>query len=107
MAKNGMACRTMAVSPNDLETLLYSVKLKTAMMKRILCGAILLLAMVCCVNAQDQLFTQFYHSPLYLNPAFTGCGKSDFRASFTSRLQWMNLPSPLRSHTLAIDKYFQ
>lgn len=76
------------------------------MMKKILSGAILLMTFVCSAHAQDQLFTQFYHSPLYLNPAFTGCGKSDFRASFTSKLQWVNLPSPLRSHTLAIDKYF-
>jgi type IX secretion system PorP/SprF family membrane protein len=76
------------------------------MMRRLLLGTIVCLAFVCRANAQDQLFTQFYHSPLYLNPAFTGCGKSDFRASFTSRLQWINLPSPLRSHSLAIDKYF-
>jgi type IX secretion system PorP/SprF family membrane protein len=78
----------------------------TASLKKIFPAVIVLLVFVCSARGQDQLFTQFYHSPLYLNPAFTGCSKSDFRASFTSRLQWINLPSPLRSHTLAVDKYF-
>jgi type IX secretion system PorP/SprF family membrane protein len=57
-------------------------------------------------HAQDPLFSQFYHSPVYLNPGFTGCGKNEFRASYTGRLQWMRLPSPLQYHTLSLDKYF-
>jgi type IX secretion system PorP/SprF family membrane protein len=55
---------------------------------------------------QDPLFTQFYHSPVYLNPGLTGCGKNDFRLSYTSRVQWMRLPNPMQYHTLAADKYF-
>jgi type IX secretion system PorP/SprF family membrane protein len=57
-------------------------------------------------TAQDPVFSQFYHSPIYLNPAFTGCAKNDFRANLTSRVQWMNLPTPMQFHSLSIDKYF-
>lgn len=71
----------------------------------------LLIICVYCVlsfasKAQDPLFSQFYHSPIYLNPGFTGCGKNDFRANYTGRVQWMALPSPLQYHTLSADKYF-
>lgn len=55
--------------------------------------------------AQDPLFSQFYHSPVYLNPAFAGCGKNDFRACYSGRVQWMNLPTPFQYHTLSVDKY--
>lgn len=58
-------------------------------------------------GAQDPSFSQFYNSPLYLNPAFSGCAKNDFRACFTSRLQWLSLPSPLQYYTASADKYFR
>jgi type IX secretion system PorP/SprF family membrane protein len=57
-------------------------------------------------KGQDPLFSQFYHSPMYLNPGLTGCGKNDFRAALVSRVQWMNLPSPMQYHTISIDKFF-
>jgi type IX secretion system PorP/SprF family membrane protein len=55
---------------------------------------------------QDQLFTQFYHSPIYLNPALTGCGRNDFRFNFSSRVQWMNLPDPFVYNSASVDKSF-
>jgi type IX secretion system PorP/SprF family membrane protein len=57
-------------------------------------------------KAQDPLFSQFYHSPLYLNPGLAGCGKNDFRLSYSSRVQWMRLPNPMQYHSFAADKYF-
>jgi len=58
------------------------------------------------VSAQDPLFSQFYLSPQYLNPAFTGTGKNEFRANFNSRLQWMNLQTPLQYFNANADFYF-
>lgn len=57
--------------------------------------------------AQDPLFSQFYHSPVYLNPGFAGCSKNTFRAAYASRLQWMNLPDPMQYHTLALDWFIR
>ncbi len=57
------------------------------------------------VTAQDPIFTQFYHSPVYLNPGLVGCGKNDFRLCYAGRMQWMNLPTPFQYHTLSSDWY--
>ncbi|WEK33801.1 MAG: PorP/SprF family type IX secretion system membrane protein [Candidatus Pseudobacter hemicellulosilyticus] len=56
--------------------------------------------------AQDPLFTQFQYSPVYLNPAFTGTGKNEFRATVNSRVQWVNLQAPLQSYNANADYYF-
>ena len=55
--------------------------------------------------AQDPSFSQFYNSPLYLNPAFSGCAKNDFRLCFASRLQWLTLQAPLQYYSLSADQY--
>ena len=59
----------------------------------------------CAAFAQDPVFSQFYNSPLYLNPAFSGCGKNDLRLCLSSRLQWLSLPTPLQYHSVSIDKF--
>lgn len=43
------------------------------------------------VNAQDYQFTQFFNSPLTLNPALTGKVNGTFRAAFNYRNQWFNV----------------
>lgn len=58
------------------------------------------------VSAQDPLFSQFQYAPVYLNPAFTGTGKNEFRATFNSRVQWVNLQAPLQSYNANADYYF-
>lgn len=58
-------------------------------------------------SAQDPQFSQFYHSPIYLNPGLTGCGKNNFRANYTGRMQWMGLPRPFQYHSLSADGYSQ
>ncbi|OFY83240.1 MAG: hypothetical protein A3F72_17890 [Bacteroidetes bacterium RIFCSPLOWO2_12_FULL_35_15] len=58
------------------------------------------------VNAQDMHFTQFYSSPLYLNPAFTGadvCG----RVSLTYRNQWPGVSKTYRSYLFSADHFIQ
>lgn len=45
------------------------------------------------VYAQDIHFSQYYASPLTLNPALTGLINGTFRASFDYRNQWFNIPT--------------
>ncbi|MEI9933741.1 MAG: PorP/SprF family type IX secretion system membrane protein [Ferruginibacter sp.] len=58
------------------------------------------------IKAQDASFTQFYNSPLYLNPAFTGCGRSNMRFSGVAKMQWFNLYQPYKFVTGALDFSF-
>ncbi|MEO6454259.1 MAG: PorP/SprF family type IX secretion system membrane protein [Ginsengibacter sp.] len=53
---------------------------------------------------QDALFTQFNYSPLYLNPAFTGCGKNNLRISGLTKMQWFNLYKPYKYFNGAVDR---
>ena len=57
---------------------------------------------------QDQHFTQFYASPLSLNPALTGAFDGKFRVSFIYRDQWRNaLDNPYVTYSAAIDLRFR
>ena len=70
---------------------------------------LILLQVIVCSNviAQDPLFSQFFYSPQYLNPAFTGTGKNEFRANVNTRLQWVNLQAPLQAYNISADYYFE
>lgn len=58
-------------------------------------------------KAQDQHFTQFYASPLTLNPALTGAFNGKYRASAIYRDQWRNaLDNPYTTFSAAIDVRF-
>jgi type IX secretion system PorP/SprF family membrane protein len=56
-------------------------------------------------RAQDPLFTQYYHSPLYMNPGLTGTSEHTFRACINTRLQWHNVPSVMRYGVISADGY--
>ena len=56
------------------------------------------------VIGQDMHFTQFYSSPLYLNPAFTGANVCS-RASIVYRNQWPGVKSAYQSYLLSLDHY--
>ena len=58
------------------------------------------------VRSQDMHFTQFYSSPLYLNPAFTGSGVCS-RFSTTYRNQWPGISKTYKSYLLSMDHYVQ
>lgn len=53
---------------------------------------------------QDVQFSQYYNSPLYLNPALTGTGDNT-RGILNYRSQWTALPSPYVSSALSFDHY--
>jgi len=55
-------------------------------------------------SAQDLQLTQFYSSPLYLNPALTGANAAS-RFSTTYRTQWAGLPGSFDSFIFSFDHY--
>lgn len=71
-------------------------------MKKILIVSFLILS-GSMTSAQDHVYSQFYNSPNYLNPALNGQFEGDLRMSMVHRSQWTNLPGPLTYTTLAID----
>jgi len=55
------------------------------------------------VEAQDFHFSQFYNSPLTLNPALTGNLKQDFRVGIIHRSQWRSVNSPFTTSAMFAD----
>ncbi len=55
-------------------------------------------------TGQDLQLTQFYASPLYLNPALTGANAAS-RISTSYRTQWAGLPGSFDSYLLSFDHY--
>jgi type IX secretion system PorP/SprF family membrane protein len=53
-------------------------------------------------RGQDPNFTQFFSTPLYYNPAYTGIN-TGIRARFDFRDQWPNLPADFRSYYFSAD----
>ena len=56
-------------------------------------------------NAQDPVYTQTFMSPIYLNPAATGCGDYDVRVSGIYRRQWWSIPSTMNFMAFSVDKF--
>lgn len=54
-------------------------------------------------KAQDPHFTQFFASPLTLNPAFTGYFSGDLRLAGNYRSQWRSIASPYITGTMSAD----
>ncbi len=76
-------------------------------MRKISFTLLCLVIMIVGSNAQDQHFTQFYASPLTLNPALTGAFNGKYRASAIYRDQWRNvLDNPYTTFSAAIDVRF-
>ncbi|MBL7849296.1 MAG: type IX secretion system membrane protein PorP/SprF [Cyclobacteriaceae bacterium] len=63
-------------------------------------GFFLLMASV--AFGQDPQFSQYYQSPLYLNPGFTGVTPQQ-RLTFNHRLQWPNLPQAFSTFAASYD----
>lgn len=66
----------------------------------ILLGLLLLTALG--AFGQDPQFSQYYQSPLYLNPGFTGVTPQQ-RLTFNHRLQWPNLPQAFSTFAASYD----
>lgn len=73
-------------------------------MKKILSGVGALLLSVSAVMAQDMHSTQYFASPLTLNPAMTGLTQCDLRISANYRTQWYSVSSnPFTTATISYD----
>jgi len=53
--------------------------------------------------AQDHMYSQFFNSPLYLNPALTGQFEGDLRMNFIYRNQYTSVPGGFNYLTASID----
>ncbi|MBX2963464.1 MAG: type IX secretion system membrane protein PorP/SprF [Cyclobacteriaceae bacterium] len=60
------------------------------------------MAVLFSVRAQDIQFSQYYNSPLYLNPGFAGITPQQ-RVVFNHRVQWPNLPQAFATYAASYD----
>jgi type IX secretion system PorP/SprF family membrane protein len=65
----------------------------------------MLLTMMAClsVKAQDHIYSQFFNSPIYLNPSLTGQFEGDIRLNLIYRNQWTSLSGDLSYITASAD----
>ncbi|MDN4165263.1 type IX secretion system membrane protein PorP/SprF [Cytophagales bacterium LB-30] len=71
-------------------------------MKSFILFILVSLALSVALKAQDPQFSQYYASPLYLNPAFAGSTEMH-RVALNNRLQWPNLPQTYTTYALSYD----
>ncbi len=71
------------------------------MIKSILFAAFLLFGLI--ATAQDPHFSQFFASPLTLNPAFTGKFNGTWRLAANHRDQWPSIPKAYVTTSASID----
>jgi type IX secretion system PorP/SprF family membrane protein len=72
-------------------------------MKKIILG-ISAMMVIGSVNAQDVHFTQYFTSPLTLNPALTGLTQCDLRLAANYREQWGSVSNnPYRTGAVSLD----
>jgi type IX secretion system PorP/SprF family membrane protein len=59
----------------------------------------------CCLQlcAQDHMYSQFFNSPVYLNPALNGQFNSDLRMNLIYRSQYTSVPGSLTYVSASVD----
>lgn len=73
-------------------------------MKKILLGVSAAMVFATAAWAQDPHYTQYFASPLTLNPALTGLTQCDLRLAANYRTQWGSVsPNPYITGTLSYD----
>ena len=73
-------------------------------MKRILLGLSVAMISVSAVQAQDIHHTQYFASPLTLNPALTGLVRGDLRVAANYRTQWYSVSNhPYQTGVVSFD----
>lgn len=72
-------------------------------MKKILSTLTICVALVGVSTAQDPNFSQFFASPLTLNPALTGKFDGVFRIAGNYRNQWPTIPNAFVTKTVSVD----
>lgn len=55
------------------------------------------------VKAQDFIYSQFYNSPSFLNPALTGQFEGDIRFNAIYRSQWTKVQGALDTYSFSVD----
>jgi type IX secretion system PorP/SprF family membrane protein len=73
------------------------------MVKKVLSICCLVLLLTMRSSAQDPHFSQFFSSPLTLNPAFTGKFDGSFRAAGNYRNQWPTINNAFTTSAAAVD----
>ncbi len=70
-------------------------------------GIFIIAAIVVCsiCNAQSYHFSQFYSTPLLINPASTGLTPGPYRVAANYRSQWNTAGSPYRTFTFSGDMH--
>ncbi len=82
----------------------YLFFIKDYKMKKLLLGVGMSLMLAGSVKAQDIHFTQYFTSPLTLNPAMTGLVPDDIRFAANYRTQWSSVsPNPYVTGTASFD----
>jgi type IX secretion system PorP/SprF family membrane protein len=71
-------------------------------MRKIIC-TLLIVASVASARAQDANFSQFFVSPLTLNPALTGKFDGVFRVAGNYRNQWPSINNAFTTYTASVD----
>jgi type IX secretion system PorP/SprF family membrane protein len=82
---------------------LTSEKTILAVMKKILSTLTVCVALVSVSNAQDPNFSQFFASPLTLNPALTGKFDGVYRIAGNYRNQWPTINNAFVTKTVSVD----
>lgn len=72
-------------------------------MKKTFLSLMFLMSMALLTNAQDPHFSQFFASPLTLNPALTGKFNGDMRVAGNYRNQWPAFNNVYTTYTASID----
>ncbi len=72
-------------------------------MKKNLLNVIVMMGMVAVANAQDPNFSQFFASPLTLNPALTGKFDGVMRVAGNYRNQWPTINNAYVTKTASVD----
>ena len=72
-------------------------------MKKTLLFLTVCVSLASVVTAQDPNFSQFFASPLTLNPALTGKFDGDFRFAANYRNQWPSINNAYTTGTASFD----
>ena len=72
-------------------------------MKKFTLFVSLILSVIVGVRAQDIHYSQFYASPLTLNPALTGVNDCNYRVGIMYRNQWKSVTTPYQTPSISFD----
>jgi type IX secretion system PorP/SprF family membrane protein len=75
-------------------------------MKKIFFISVIMVSMLTKIKAQDIHYSQFFTSPISLNPAKTGLFNGDWRMGGNYKNQWYNIPVTYHTASIFVDKNF-